>query len=328
MSRTVSAVGEATALALRAVTVLLMVGAVVWLFSGLRRVEPGTWAVVTRFGAVVRDQGPGLLFAWPRPVEETVLISGPQRQLSLAVTHLVTSPPEGDQRQGGFVLSGDGGMAEVGITVLYRVADPQRYAVVLPQVEVALRRAAGDAVIAACAQRPLDGLVAASLHGTPADAEVGVGNRERLRQEVATRLARTAEAIGLGVEISRVDLHLAVPVGAREAFAAVVTAEATAATDVASARTEAERVRQDAGTQAERLRVEAQARAREMLRDAQVIADRVHAYRQAAAGGAAARDLLLTRVWRERLDMLMRRAGTVTAVAPEAPPTALPAGLP
>ena len=43
-----------------------------WAVSNIRQVQPDSWAVVLRFGNVVRQQGAGLLIAWPRPIEQIV----------------------------------------------------------------------------------------------------------------------------------------------------------------------------------------------------------------------------------------------------------------
>ena len=339
MSRTATAVADATAIALRTLTILLLLGAVVWLGSGIRRVEPGSWVVVTRFGAVVRDQGPGLLLAWPRPLEDSLVVPGPALQLSLKVDRLAaltdaalstsialnaTKP----LREDSYVLSGDAGMAHVQATVVYTITDARRWFLQRDHVEPALRRMTCDTVVTACAARPLEGVLVASVdaRGDQGAANAAAGSREQLRQEVALGLQRSADHVGLGIGISRVDLQVTLPRAARDAFAKVVASDAAAATDIATARTDAERQRQEAATLADRIHGQATARARELLRDALVVSDVVRSYH--SQPDPEQRALLITRVWRERLDVLVRRAGATTALAPDSPAMALPGLVP
>jgi regulator of protease activity HflC (stomatin/prohibitin superfamily) len=59
--------------------------ALFWICSNIRQVPPDSWAVVTRFGAVVRQQGAGLLVAWPRPIEQVVMLPSADRQIEMRI---------------------------------------------------------------------------------------------------------------------------------------------------------------------------------------------------------------------------------------------------
>jgi regulator of protease activity HflC (stomatin/prohibitin superfamily) len=56
-----------------------------WICSNIRQIPPDSWAVVTRFGAVVRQQGAGLLIAWPRPIEQIVMLPSADRQIEMRI---------------------------------------------------------------------------------------------------------------------------------------------------------------------------------------------------------------------------------------------------
>ncbi|MBA3699694.1 MAG: hypothetical protein H0W78_12675 [Planctomycetes bacterium] len=335
MNRGTTALGEATGLALKVLLVLAGCGGVVFLASGIRRIDPGAWVVVTRFGAVVRDQGPGLLVAWPRPIEDSVVVPGPSQQLMLTVSRLDRveqgesaaakgSPASTGVMADSYVLTGDVGMAHVGATVIYSIQDARRWFVQRDHVESALKRLLCQAVVQACASRALDGVLVASVDagGDLITATAAAGSRENLRQEVADALDQGARALGLGIAVSRVDLQVTLPAAARTAFANVVAAEATAATQIATARTDAERAMQEARANADRIQAEASAVARELVTRAHVATNAVRGCLMEHL--PERRALLITRVWRERLETIVRKAGSTTAIAPGSPAMALP----
>lgn len=65
-----------------------LVLAAAWLASGIRQVEPGSQAVVLRFGAIDRTAQAGLVLAWPRPFEEVAVLPARERQHTLDVQRL------------------------------------------------------------------------------------------------------------------------------------------------------------------------------------------------------------------------------------------------
>ncbi len=312
---------QATQIAVRLLAIGLLVTIVLWLGSGSSRVGPGDWAVVTRFGAIVRDHGPGLVLAWPSPLETVHVVPGPDRQERLEVTSLGLD----SARPGGAVLTGDAGIVHVDATVIYTVRDAKRWLVQQAHIEPALRRSLADAVISVCAGRRLDGVLVASVDGggdgAQADA-VAIAHREGLRRDVAERVQRSADRLGLGLIVSRVDLAVALPGRARAAFSDVVAAGNAASTEIAQARTMAERQIQEARGAADRIRAEASARARETLSQARVATEAVAAL--IAEPDAQRRALTIERIWRERTERILARSGGVIAVHPEAPAMALP----
>ena len=55
----------------------------VWLVGNCRPVPPGGQAVVLEFGRVVAVQQAGLVYAWPRPIENVVQLPSPEVQSTL-----------------------------------------------------------------------------------------------------------------------------------------------------------------------------------------------------------------------------------------------------
>ncbi len=110
--------------------------AVVWLASNVRPVPPEMQAVVLRFGQVVRVQQSGLVLAWPRPIEQVVLLAGPNRQLDLRIEARTARAPgiaagqassEVVPEDAGAFLSGDGGIVLLDTTLTWRIADAREY---------------------------------------------------------------------------------------------------------------------------------------------------------------------------------------------------------
>ena len=306
-----------------------LVLAAAWLASGIRQVEPGSQAVVLRFGAIDRTAQAGLVLAWPRPFEEVAVLPARERQHTLDVQRLdlrLRGPddqPAGPgaafdpHRDGGYVLTGDAGVAHLRATVTWQVSDPRAYLLSRERVIPALERATASAAIHACAARGLDGVMVAGLAGEAAGRDERLAaSRERLRGDVLALLNRRLAAMGLGVEAGRVDLVAALPARARPSFEAVVEAEAAAARDIAEARTAATRAAQEAASEAERIRSVALARAQETVAMARVATDRIAAL--AAERDPSRRAQLIQRLHRERLESVLRAlaaaGGTLTAV--------------
>lgn len=333
-------VAQAVALSIRALQLVVAVLAVAWLASGTVAVQPGDRAVVLRLGAVDRDAGAGLVVAMPRPIEEVVVVPGADRQLSLAVSDLDLAEPDRPRsadgldlrRDGGYVLTADGGVVHLKIQVVYQVSDARAWVLAGgrettpgPQVADSLRRATVAAAIAACATRTLDGVMVAN--GGPGSGKAEASKissdlaasraRDRLRADLVAgtnqRLSAIAGAhFGIGVQVTRIDLTTRLPAKAQRAYDAVLSESQTADRRVAEARAAAERAVQSARQAQAEIQTSAEAARRETVATARAAADRVTAL--AAERSPERRRLLLTNLWRERLDKILRRCASVTAV--------------
>jgi regulator of protease activity HflC (stomatin/prohibitin superfamily) len=298
----------------------VLVLAVLWLLSGIAQIEAGNRAVVLRFGAVERVIGSGLAWAWPRPFEELVRVPAAERQLTLAVDRLdydgraKGQPPIGlglDPRSEGYALTGDAGVVHLQGVVTYRVTDPAAYVLARGQLEPALQRLFCAAVVAACASRDLDGVMVARTQ-TGSAGEDSAERRERLRGEVRAGIACRLADLGFGIEVGRVDLTALLPDRAKPYFDLVLSAEAQAAQLIAGARTDATRYRREAENERTRILQGAAAEAKETVVRAHVVTDPIAAL--AAESSPARRALLISRLYRERIEAILRRAGSVLVV--------------
>ena len=164
---------QAIRLAFRFLFAAIGVLALAWAVSNVRVVPPDARAAVLRLGAVMRIEGPGLLLAWPQPIEQVVLLPGPDRQIAQTVHRfdstpvaLTGQPPEfqvsPDARSNAaFLLTGETGIVHLQATLVYRIDDPHAYLLAASRVPAALDRIFGASAVAVCASRGLDAILVA-----------------------------------------------------------------------------------------------------------------------------------------------------------------------
>jgi regulator of protease activity HflC (stomatin/prohibitin superfamily) len=320
--------GRLAFLALYAVTVL---AALAWVFSNVRQIDPQSRAVVLHFGALDRIHNAGLLLAWPRPVEQVILLPAADRVLERRVESLLRSDaalqadrvasfatPVSDELAGsGYLLTGDAGVVQLDVRLFYKVIEPYAFVLQGEHVLPALDRLATRSAVALAAARDLDTILVARPELMGSDTQAAE-RRERLRgdlvQGINRRLADlTATGQGLGIEVVRVDVQSSLPGPAVSAFNAVLTASQQADKAVANARTEAEKQTQAAREEADRALQVAHAQASERLAKASTDTASV-------SGLAKTQDSdpqMLQRLYRERMPGVLGRAGSVTTVDPK-----------
>jgi len=274
---------QAIRLAFGFLFVTLGVLAVAWAASNLRVVPPDARAAVLRLGAVTRIEGPGLLLAWPPPIEQVVLLPGSDRQIAQKVYRFDSAPvampgqlPEfqvsPDARSNAaFLLTGETGIVHLQATLFYRIEDPRAYLLEASHVPTALDRIFAASAVAVCATRALDAILVARPGSGGGDA--GSASRESFRSDLVRETNRRLQALaeqgaGLGVQIGRIDVAAALPGGAKAAFDRVLFATQTADAAIADARTEATRTAAAGRRQRLRILSDAEAQAAERRAEA------------------------------------------------------------
>ena len=109
----------------KGIVLAVLAAGLIWLASGVYRVDPNEYGVVLRFGAQVQETTPGLNYHWPYPIE-TVLT--PQvtvvRQINIGM-RLVEDLRRGttirDVPEESLMLTGDGNIVDVDFTVFWQV---------------------------------------------------------------------------------------------------------------------------------------------------------------------------------------------------------------
>jgi regulator of protease activity HflC (stomatin/prohibitin superfamily) len=313
-----------------------LVGAVAlgWICSGVHRIQADSQAVVFRFGNPVRTQGPGLLLAWPSPIEQVVVLPSPIRQIEFHLPRLKDSTDlqgddpnaiavygamvNGDPRWNtAFLLTGDASVVHLQATLFYQITDPVAYVVAGEHVAPALERLFIASAVDAIAGRNLDSVLVARPEAAAQPAEAA--QREQLRNDLARAVNRRLEALvqqqaSLGIEVSRVDITASIPRGAKVAFDHVLAVTQDAQKNIAMARTQAELKTQATDQQHDRILSEATARADEIVNSAKVETASIQAL------GAQSQDtshaMLMQRLFNDRIGMLFKKVGHVETVDP------------
>jgi regulator of protease activity HflC (stomatin/prohibitin superfamily) len=306
-----------------------------WLTSNVVEVGAGNRAVVLHFGEIVREQSSGLLWAWPQPIDEVVLVQAAETVVERHVQALARSQaaisadamaydddeggPVSDALAGsGYLLTGDGAIVQLDVRVFYKVTEPRAYVLQYEHVLPALDRVVTRSALAVCAARDLDRILVARpelLATGNADAE----EREQLRKDLLGQINRALgdlrqRGLGLGIEAIRVDVQSALPRDTLNAFNSVLTASQQTEQELADARSAAARILQQATQAADRSLQVAGANASERISKAQ--ADTATVTYLAASVQKGTEPGLLLRVYRERLPNILKNAGAITTVDP------------
>lgn len=288
--------------------------AVLYPVSGVTIVRPDEVALVSRWGRLVsptpaaRVHGPGLLLAWPRPLDRVTRVPV-KRVFELQVDTLASSgyvPYVAglDPLTQGYALTGDHNIVHVEMMVRYRIAEPAIWAFAGPRTERLLRAETTAAAVRTLGERGIDAILSG-------------GRTETI--EVITRRAQAGlDRAGAGIEIAAVELiRVAPPAALAVEFDAVQ-----------SAFIGAETLRKDALAHAEASLLAARAAADASLQAARAESSTTLATArgEAAAFVALAQEhrksprAVRERLYRETLSRTLVRAGSIRWVPPPSGP--------
>ena len=330
---------QSATIGFRVVYIVTLLLGVLWFGSNFRVISSDNQAVVMRFGRIARTHKAGLVLAWPRPIEQVLLLPGPERQLSRQVTALppvagistASADPAGDTTPATAApyLTGDGKVVLLDATLIYRITDPTAYVLSQDHVAPAVDRIfRASAVRVAAGQNLNDFLVTQSsdTQNAAQNIEAIRGQlRDRLLNNMNARLRALAErGDGLGVEIDRIDWTPYLPPQAKVAFDSVLTAGQKADQNVAAANTAAERRRQGAQREADRLLSAAQAVALERTTNAHVDTTSIIAIESTSGSHAG----LEEQAYRNTIGTVLGKAGAVVAIDAKSGQRVLMAGPP
>jgi regulator of protease activity HflC (stomatin/prohibitin superfamily) len=301
-----------------------------WAVSNIRIVPPDSRALVLRLGKVIREEGAGLLLAFPQPIEQVVILPSADRQIeykikSYAAPGMVIvagtqiSPGRSvmvsrDPRENaGMLLTGDMSVVHLDATLFYRITDATAYVLSADHVAPALERLFVASAVTVCGERDLDTILVARPERETAAGTARAG-RERLRidlmNEVNRRLAELAkQGASLGITVGRVDLLPSIPGEAKAAFDSVLVVMQEAETKIAQARTQAEQMMQSANQSKDRIVTDTQARAAEQVNNAQARTAAIAALAQGTQGLAG--QSLTSQIYADRIGPLLGKAAQV-----------------
>ena len=245
-----------------------------YLLSGLTIVAPDELAVVRRFGRPVADLTPGWYFRYPAPIEETLRVSrqvrlvtvgyresGQPSKQTAAMTWSSAHRKETRVGEEALMITGDGNLVDVLVSVRYRVTEPRVFLFQVNNV---------DEILRAAAESELRAMVAGRLF-----VELLTSQRGKFQDLALERLKGRCKQLaydGLGIEIDSiaiVDLHP--PAEVVDAYYRVAEAMENRDRDINLA--EASKTKKLKEAEAEATRIVSQARAAKAEKVQQAEAD-------------------------------------------------------
>ena len=213
--------------------VAMIVVVVALVFSNTRFLQQNQRAIILRFGKVVgtgagREHGPGLVFAWPQPIDEIIVVDAVRIQdIELDdFMYRKAARGEGGQNLGdtltpgldGYTLTGDANILHTIWGVQYEVDDVVSYALNVEDPEDLIRRALAAAVVHTCAEFNIEEALWADIEG--------------LRHGVARRLQDRLDAVESGIQVGKITTPAREePKQTKQAFVRTTQASLTASED-------------------------------------------------------------------------------------------------
>jgi membrane protease subunit HflK len=183
-----------------ALRVLMIIVLVALVFSNTRFLQQNQRAVILRFGKAVgpgggRAYGPGLVFAWPEPIDEIIVVDAERRQVLDVDDFMyreewrerpsVKSDTPLDPARDGYTLTNDANIIHTAWRIEYQISDPVKYALSIEDPKALIRRALAAVVVRTSA----DFGVEEALWGA------GLRMRSLVRQRLQDRLDQADSGI-------------------------------------------------------------------------------------------------------------------------------------
>ena len=168
----------------QAVAAVAGLAAGLWLLSGVYIVQPDEEAVITRFGAYVRSEGPGLKIRLPSPIERVERVS------VTSLNRINIGAASGPAAEQSLMLTGDENIVQMNFAVLWRVRDADNFLFRVADPEGTVE------MVAESAMREVVGR-------TPFQSVVSTG-RGRVQTQAAELMQAILNQYGAGVAIVEV----------------------------------------------------------------------------------------------------------------------------
>jgi membrane protease subunit HflK len=180
---------------------------VLYTFSGITIVKPDEVAVVLRWGRLLgetralQQHGPGLLFAFPRPIDQVVRVQV-KRVLEVPIVTLTESEQWQrfstlDPLTQGYAVTGDQNIVHVEMVARYRVRDPADWIFYGPKAEDVLRTEITAAMVRSLGEMGVDHVLS--------------DGRKNLLATASRRVQAGLDAAHSGLELSSLELTRLAP---------------------------------------------------------------------------------------------------------------------
>lgn len=264
---------------------------------GFYRINDGEVAVVQRFGAMVRQEQPGLRWLVPMIEQYTAVSTSRINRVELGIPATGQKVASSREASNGalMMLTGDSNIVDMEFTVQWRVSDPVKFLFNMRDPDVTLRIAAESVMREVMGQNQIM-------------SAIGSG-REAIRQDVEKRLRELMTTYDAGMSIDSVQLQrMEAPAPVIDAFIKAQNAqqEANRALNVAEGYRNS--VLPQARAEANRLLEEARAYKAQIVAGAQGDADR---FSQVYSAYKQAESTTTTRLYLETMEQVLGGANKV-----------------
>ena len=268
------------------VAIILLIAVVIWLFSGVFRVQSEELGVVLRFGKHVRTVQPGLNYHWPYPIETVQL----PKALRVSTINIGMSLIDDPTRRGrtmrdvpeeSLMLTGDENIVDVDFTVLWRIK-PDGVGNYLFNIQNP------EGTVKAVAESAMREVV-----GRANIQPILTGARTTTEASVQDLMQKTLDFYGSGIQVAQVQMQkVDPPAQVIDAFR-----------DVQAARADLERLQNEAQTYSNRVVPDARGRAAQILQ----VAEGYQQQAIAEAKGQSARFLKVYDEYKKAPDVTRQR---------------------
>ncbi|MDO9576463.1 MAG: FtsH protease activity modulator HflK [Candidatus Cloacimonadales bacterium] len=234
----------------RFITIVIVIAAAIFFFTGLYTVDPEEVGVIQRFGKYVTTTEPGLHFKIPFGVDKLTKVKVKHvfkeefgfRTIQPGVKS--TYSTKGYDLES-IMLTGDLNIADVEWIVQYRIKDPVKFLFNIRNIEETIR--------------DLSESVTRQIVGDRSGDEVIVLSRKEIADDIQVELQKTLDDYGSGIEIYTINLqNVNPPEPVKPAF-----------NDVNSAKQEKERILNEAWQQYNQIIPEAKGKAKRTIEEAE-----------------------------------------------------------
>ncbi len=273
----------------KALGMIALLLAAVWLGSGFYRVQEGQLGVVLRFGQVNRTAPPGLRYHLPYPFE-TALTPNVTFENRIEVGFRSSDADDTNVPEESVMLTADQNIIDLNFAVTWIVKDASQFLFEIRDPEITVKRAAESAMREVVGQTDIQAALT--------DA------RDQIQQDTKLQLQQILDDYKSGIEIVRVELLRVNPPGpVVDAFNDVQRADS----DRARLRNEAEAYRNkiipEARGEAERLRNEAEGYKQQVINAATGEASR---FTEVQAAYSGAKQVTAERLYLETMETVLR----------------------
>lgn len=183
---------------MKAVLIVVGIGAVIWLLSGIYLVDEGSRAVVTRFGQYTDTTLPGLHWHFPVPIERVEVVNmEQQRFLEIGYRSGGRQQSLGSVPKEALMLTQDENIIDIRLAVQYQIKDAQAYLFNVTDPDATLKQVIESAQRAVIGKNTMDFVL--------------TEGRGHIAEEIKSEIQHVLDQYQVGIQISNVNLVDAQP---------------------------------------------------------------------------------------------------------------------